>query len=114
MSLLDDNLDINLKEYYTDKIVKFFKENGPNGFGFVSCMSLVEPKYLFQACSLEEVVNKPQDYELLVANVRNKYFLKIYPADDIEWGGYAPVRIRKKSNVFDHLSKTLISDILEI
>ena len=110
MSILDLDKELDLKEYYTDKIVKFFRKNGPNGLAFVPSTCLIESKYLFQICPLEKVVNKPRDYELWAIRVGNTYFLKIYLTFTNEWAGYVPVRMRKK----DYLSKVFISDILEV
>lgn len=113
MSILDSNIEVNLEEYYVDKIVKFFEKNGPNGFGLLTTVYLIEPKYLFQVCTLENVVSNPEAYRLCVAKVGNKFFLKIYSEDAIEWGGYAPVQ--KKIQLLyglSTLSRIHMSDIL--
>ena len=113
MSILDSNIEVNLEEYYIDKIVNFFKKNGPNGFGLLTTVYLIEPKYLFQVCTLENVVSNPEAYRLCVAKVGDKFFLKIYPEDTVEWGGYAPVQ--KKIQLLyglKTLSRIHMSDIL--
>ena len=113
MSILDDNIEVNLEEYYIDKIVNFFKENGPNGFGLLTTVYLIEPKYLFQVCTLENVIVNPEAYRLCVAKAGIRFFLKIYPGDDIEWGGYSPIQIRRISeHGVNYSSKTHMSDIL--
>ena len=71
MSLLDIN-DVNLKEYYTNKIVSFYsKECMDFYFDPLNSSNEINSSQLFIHYDLEEIIERPRDFYLMRLNRKN-------------------------------------------
>lgn len=71
MSLLDIN-DVNLKEYYTNKIVSFYsKECMDFYFDPLNSSNEINSSQLFIHYDLEEIIEHPRDFYLMRLNRKN-------------------------------------------
>ena len=82
MSVLDCNIDFELESYYKDKIVNFFKENGPFGTRDirgrrVGVKSNIIDKFLFIHYPLTDIINDPEAFALYSTYAGGSYYLKV-------------------------------------
>lgn len=66
MSLLDSNTEVNLEEYYANKILVFYSENRVKFY--TSETSKVDASQLFIHHKLEKILDHPEDYYLVSLN----------------------------------------------
>ena len=76
MSILDIDINIgsDIKEYYADKIVKFFKKNGPIGGGAENDRS-IDSSLLFKYINFEDFALNPQNYVLYYAYNNQVFYI---------------------------------------
>lgn len=70
MSLLDIN-DVNLKEYYTDKIVSFYSKECKDFYSDPHSSIEINSSQLFIHYDLEKIVEHPRDFYLMSLNRMN-------------------------------------------
>jgi hypothetical protein len=70
MSLLDIN-DVNLKEYYTDKIVSFYSKECKDFYSDPHSSIEINSSQLFIHCDLERIIEHPRDFYLMSLNRMN-------------------------------------------
>lgn len=70
MSLLDIN-DINLKEYYTNKIVSFYSKECVDFYFDPHSSNEINSSQLFIHCDLEDIIERPRDFYLMCLNRKN-------------------------------------------
>lgn len=70
MSLLDIN-DVNLKEYYTNKIVSFYSKVCVDFYFDPHSSNEINSSQLFIHYDLEEIIERPRDFYLMRLNRKN-------------------------------------------
>lgn len=70
MSLLDIN-DINLKEYYTNKIVSFYSKECTDFYSDPHSSIEINSSQLFIHYDLEKIIERPRDFYLMCLNRMN-------------------------------------------
>lgn len=69
MSILDSNIEVNLEEYYANKILVFYSGNRVKFY--TSETSKVDASQLFIHHKLEKILDHPEDYYLVSLNRRS-------------------------------------------
>ena len=66
-----------IKEYYANKIVKFFKNNGPCSGGGTRNDRSIDSSLLFKYINFEDFVLNPQNYVLYYAYNNHVFYIRV-------------------------------------